>query len=67
MTSGPKNVVYEKGNCHLNDYCKAIILSRRIYNDFLKFTGLREQKVTILTHSQRSIGQYMDRFLHNDF
>ena len=38
---------------------KAIILTRRIYNDFPKLTSLRVPKVTILTHSQRSIGQYM--------
>ena len=29
----------------------AIILTRRIYNDFPKLTGLRVPKVTILTHS----------------
>ena len=46
---------------------KAIILTRRIYNDFPKLTSLRIPKVTILTHSQRSIGQYMYRFLYNDF
>ena len=38
-----------------------------MYNDFPKLTGLRVPKVTILTHSQRSIGQYMCRFLYNDF
>ena len=38
---------------------KAIILTRRIYNDFPKLTSLRVPKLTILTHSQRSIGQYM--------
>ena len=46
---------------------KAIILTRRIYNDFPKLTSLRVPKVTILTHSQRSIGQYMYRFQYNDF
>ena len=46
---------------------KAIILTRRIYNDFPKLTGLRVPKVTILTHSPCSIGQYMYRFLYNDF
>ena len=49
-------------------YCKlAIILTRHIYNGFPKSTGLRVPKVTILTYSQRSIGQYMYRFLYNDF
>ena len=46
---------------------KVIILTRRIYNDFPKLTGLRVPKVTILTHSPCSIGQYMYRFLYNDF
>ena len=47
---------------------KAIILTRRIYNDFPNLTSLRVPKVTILTpHSQRSIGRYMYRFLYNDF
>ena len=36
-------------------------------NDFPKLTGFGVRKVTILTHSQRSIGQYMHRFLYNDF
>ena len=49
------------------DTVKAIILTRRIYNDFLKLTGLCEQKVTILTHSQRSIATVLYRFLYNDF
>ena len=46
---------------------KAIILTRRIYNDFPKSTSSRVPKVPIFTHSQRSIGQYMYRFLYNDF
>ena len=46
---------------------KGIILTRRIYNDFTKLTSLRVPKVTISTHSQRSIGQYMYRFLYNNF
>ena len=46
---------------------KAIILTRRIYNDFLKLTGLRVPKLTILTHSQRSIATVLYRFLYNDF
>ena len=46
---------------------KAIILTRRIYNDFPKSTGLRVPKITILTYSQRSIGQLLYRFLYNDF
>ena len=46
---------------------KAIILMRRIHNDFPKLTSLRVPKVTIFTHSQRSIGKYMYRFLYNDF
>ena len=46
---------------------KAIILTRRIYNDFPKSTGLRVPKVTIPTYSQRSIGQFMYRFLYNNF
>ena len=37
---------------------KAIILTMRIYIDFPKLTSLRVPKVTILTHSQRSVGQY---------
>ena len=37
---------------------EAIILTRRIYNDFPKLTSLRVAKVTILSHSQRSIGRY---------
>ena len=46
---------------------KAIILTGRIYNDFLKLTGLCVPKVTILTHSQRSIATALYRFLYNNF
>ena len=46
---------------------KAIIITRRIYNNFLKLTGLRAQKVTILTRAQRSIATELYRFLYNDF
>ena len=58
------------GECGLysGKYCtvKAIILTRRIFNDFPKLTSLRVPKVTILTHYQRSIGQYMYRFRYNN-
>ena len=46
---------------------KASIPTRRIYHDFLKLTVLRVPKVTILTHSQRSIATVLYRFPSNDF
>ena len=61
------NMVHWSCGHSLQPTVKAIILTRRIYNDFPKFTGLRVPKITILTYSQRSIGQYMYRFLYNDF
>ena len=57
----------EHQNNPLRYTVKAIILTRRIYNDLPKLTSLRVPKVTIRTHSQRSIGQYMCRFLYNNF
>ena len=52
--------------CSSTSTVKAIILTRRIYNDFPKLTSLRVPKVALLTHSQRSIGQYCKTCIYNE-